>query len=225
MSGPRPAAITSHCTSPSAIAVGELHGCRRPTRSPRTNVSVWIAISCLLAARARRPSRCRRPRSGAPAPAPRTAAPRSRAAHTPEAISEPEAPAPTTASDFGSCSSAHASSVPITRPSNAAPGIGRLTEPVASTIVLAAISVGPVDRDLAGSDQRAAALDQIDLVLLEQPGDAAGQRLDHSLRRRAVIAGVVDLGFADLDPEFVGLPDLGQTTSATRSTALAGMHA
>ena len=44
---------------------------------------------------------------------------------------------------LGSSSSAHASSVPITRPPNCAPGIGRLTEPVASTIVLAEISWPP----------------------------------------------------------------------------------
>ena len=44
---------------------------------------------------------------------------------------------------MGSSSSAHASSVPITRPPNWAPGIGRLTEPVASTIVLAEISWPP----------------------------------------------------------------------------------
>ena len=39
----------------------------------------------------------------------------------------------------GSSASAQASSVPITRPPNSVPGIGRLTDPVASTIVLAAI--------------------------------------------------------------------------------------
>ena len=48
-----------------------------------------------------------------------------------EAISAPDAPAPTTASRCGSSSSAHASSVPMTRPPNSVPGIGLGTEPVA----------------------------------------------------------------------------------------------
>ena len=46
----------------------------------------------------------------------------------------PEAPAPTTTMRLGSSWSAHASSVPITRLPNFVPGIGRLTEPVASTM-------------------------------------------------------------------------------------------
>ena len=50
----------------------------------------------------------------------------------------PDAPAPITASVFGSDSSAHASSVPITRPPNCVPGTGLATEPVASTIALVA---------------------------------------------------------------------------------------
>ena len=40
---------------------------------------------------------------------------------------------------LGSSASAQASSVPITRPPNSVPGIGRFTDPVASRIVLAAI--------------------------------------------------------------------------------------
>ena len=37
--------------------------------------------------------------------------------------------------------------------------------------------VGPADRDLAVSGQRGLALEQVDLVLLEEAGDAAGQAL------------------------------------------------
>src|SRR6476469_9103017 len=48
-----------------------------------------------------------------------------------EAFSAPDAPAPTTTIVFGSAGSAHASSVPITRPPNCVPGIGFFTEPVA----------------------------------------------------------------------------------------------
>ena len=54
-----------------------------------------------------------------------------------EAISVPEAPAPSTASVFGSSSNAHASSVPITRPPNCVPGTGLATEPVARMIAFA----------------------------------------------------------------------------------------
>ena len=50
-----------------------------------------------------------------------------------EAISVPEAPQPTTARRAGTSASAHASSVPITRPPNSTPGIDRGTDPVAST--------------------------------------------------------------------------------------------
>ena len=50
-----------------------------------------------------------------------------------EAISEPEAPAPTTAIFGGSSFSAHASSVAMMRPPNSVPGIGLGIEPVAST--------------------------------------------------------------------------------------------
>jgi len=50
-----------------------------------------------------------------------------------EAISVPDGPAPTTAMRAGTSLSAHASSVPITRPPNCVPGIGRGTDPVAST--------------------------------------------------------------------------------------------
>ena len=50
-----------------------------------------------------------------------------------DAISLPDAPAPTTAILPGSCSNAHASSVPMMRPPNCVPGIGLGSDPVAST--------------------------------------------------------------------------------------------
>ena len=59
-----------------------------------------------------------------------------------EAISAPDAPAPTTAILPGSSFSAQASSVPITRPPNCVPGSGLAIEPVARTTqVLASISL------------------------------------------------------------------------------------
>ncbi len=53
----------------------------------------------------------------------------------------PEAPAPTTASVAGSSGSAHASSVPMTRPPKCVPGSGFFTEPVARMTNLAPYSV------------------------------------------------------------------------------------
>ncbi len=61
----------------------------------------------------------------------------------PEAISAPEAPAPTTVRRAGRSVSAQASSVPITPPPNSTPGIERLTEPVARITVVAVNSRSP----------------------------------------------------------------------------------
>ena len=58
-----------------------------------------------------------------------------------DATSVPDAPAPITASEPGSSSSAHAVSVPRTRPPNRRPRIGVGTEPVARTTFRASISV------------------------------------------------------------------------------------
>ena len=76
-----------------------------------------------------------------------------------QAISVPDAPAPITAIDAGSSLSAHASSVPITLPPNSRPGIGFLTEPVASTTPLAAVELVVADLHVAVRGQRAEALD------------------------------------------------------------------
>ena len=58
-----------------------------------------------------------------------------------DAISVPDAPAPTTASVAGSSVSAHASSVPMTRPPKWVPGSGFFTEPVARITNFAPYSV------------------------------------------------------------------------------------
>ena len=125
------------------------------------------------------------------------------------AISVPEAPAPTTASFAGSSSSAQASSVPITRPPNSVPGIGRLTEPVASTIAFDASSSWSPTRHGAGRGQRAEALVHVDAVLLEQHRDAAGERRD-DLAAALHDGGEVDLRLADLDAELGRVADLLQ---------------
>ena len=49
----------------------------------------------------------------------------------------------------------------------------------------------------------------VDLVLLEQAADAAGEGLDDLLAARGDL-GEVDLAAGDLDAELVGLVDLGQ---------------
>ena len=65
------------------------------------------------------------------------------------------------------------------------------------------------NRHHAVAGQRALALDVVDLVLLEQPGHAAGQRGDDLLPPRAD-GGEVDLRLADLDAEAVRLAHLGE---------------
>ncbi len=76
-----------------------------------------------------------------------------------EAISAPDAPAPTTARRAGTSGSAHASSVPITRPPNSTPGIGRGIEPVARIDAARGdfhrLGVERVDQHVAVGRQRA----------------------------------------------------------------------
>ena len=61
---------------------------------------------------------------------------------------------------------------------------------------------GDPARVAAARAQRGLALDQLDLVFLEQPADAAGERRDDLLAAR-LHAGVVDLDSADLQPELL----------------------
>ena len=98
-----------------------------------------------------------------------------------DAISVPDAPAPTTASVAGSSVKAQASSVPMTRPPKRVPGSGFFCEPVARMTNFAAI-LGAVevaaDLDVGVVGDDAVAVDDVDGVLLEEPGHAAGERLD-----------------------------------------------
>ncbi len=68
------------------------------------------------------------------------------------------------------------------RPPNCRSSSGLATEPQPGSTALG-LDLGPVeltaDLHVAVVGQRAEALDQVDLVLLEQPRDAAGERLDH----------------------------------------------
>src|SRR6201987_1033779 len=141
MSGPRPAAITTHSASPDASPYLNVTDASPDTTS-LTNTPLTTSIPCFL-----------KPRSASlEISVSSVGSTRSSASNscvlTPsrayaDAISDPDAPDPITASDDGSSLSAHASSVPSTRPPNEGPGSGRFTEPVASTIVLADSVCGP----------------------------------------------------------------------------------
>ena len=157
----------------------------------------------------------------------------------PEAISAPEAPAPTTASRVGSSGSAHACSVPITRPPSSTPGIERPTEPVARTTVAASSSsLADAHFDWAptrpapavgaalltgGGRERGLADDHLDPVFLEQPPHAAGER-SHDLLASRLHRGVVDLDSCHASP-YSPASRISLSKSAERSTAFAGMHA
>ena len=109
-----------------------------------------------------------------------------------EAISDPDAPAPTTARVLGSSSSAHASSVPITRPPNWVPGIGFLTDPVARMIVLASIRLPFTVTAPAPASAPSPSITSIPFFL-NSPDDATRKGLDH-LQAAGGDAGEVDLG-------------------------------
>ena len=109
----------------------------------------------------------------------------------------------------GSSASAQASSVPITRPPNCAPGIGSLDRAGGEHDRLGRDLLA-ADRHGALAGQRGLALDQVDLVLLEQARDAAGERRDDLLAACGDGRRSRPRGSADLDPELAGLADLGQ---------------
>ena len=220
MSGPRPAAITSQSTSPSPVPKVNFT-LVSPDSISCTAMPVWIAMPWRL-----RPRSATREMSASSVGSTRSSA-SSRSTSTPrrayaEAISEPEAPAPTTAIEFGSSSSAQASSVPITRPPNCAPGIGRFTEPVASRIVLAAIVWSPtVTRPPPASDPEPSI--RSILFFLNRP-ETPPVRVLTTFWRRALTPAKSTSGSATLIPNS-SASRISDSTSATRSTALAGMHA
>ena len=114
-----------------------------------------------------------------------------------EANSTPTAPLPRMTIDLGISLRPIASSLVMIRlRSISMPGTLRGCEPVATMISFRAVSVcclaaGDLDRALAG--QPGAALDPVDLVLLEEQLDAAGQPLDD-----LVLAGL-HLGHVEAD--------------------------
>src|ERR1044071_5990840 len=140
MSGPRPAAMMNHSTS--AVWSPYVNvTLSSPPCTFSTSVPVLTEMFCLAS---ERPTTLEMSASS-------VGSTRSSASNSStsvpmrpyaDAISAPDAPAPTTAILPGSDSNAHASSVPITRPPNCVAGIGFGTEPVASTTqVLASITL------------------------------------------------------------------------------------
>ena len=114
-----------------------------------------------------------------------------------DANSTPTAPLPMMAIDFGTSFRSIASSLVMIRlRSISMPGTLRGCEPVATMISFFAVSVCLLavgDLDLALAGEPAAALDPVDLVLLEQQLDAAGQALDDLVLAR------LDLVHVDAD--------------------------
>ena len=140
MSGPRPAAMMNQSTS-AFSSPNEKLTLSSELVTFSTSVPVWIVMFCFASVR---PATLEM--SASSVGSTRSSASKSSTSVPSrpyaEAISAPEAPAPTTAILAGSSSSAHASSVPITRPPNSVPGIGLGIEPVARTThLVASISV------------------------------------------------------------------------------------
>ena len=143
------------------------------------------------------------------------------------AISVPDAPAPTTAMEDGSSSSAQASSVPMTRPPKLVPGIGRGTEPVARITPLAASisspSKFPPTLTLASEVTEPWPSMKSMPFFLNRPLTPPVSVLMTRWRRWPTAAKSIS-GSATLIPKS-SASRTSCSTSATRSTALAGMHA
>ena len=124
--------------------------------------------------------------------------------HT-EPSSRPITPAPTTISRCGTWASDSAPVELTTRSSSiSTPLSGATSEPVAMTIALASTMCSapssPATRTLPGPAMLPVPLEGVDLVLLEQEGDAGGVRLHHAVLV-AHHGREVELRRADLDAE------------------------
>ena len=124
-----------------------------------------------------------------------------------EAISAPDAPAPITAMRLGSSSSAHASSVPITRPPKLVPGTGLGIEPVAITTFLASNSWSPTLTFPAGVSDATPSITSTwfffirpptppvsVLITLRRRSPTAAKSIERSGTRDAEVRRLVDLG-------------------------------
>jgi hypothetical protein len=220
VSAPRRAAITSQLASPACSPYPNVT-LESLDRTFRTGVLVWISMPCRFKPRsatfemsASSVGSTRSSISNSSTSTPRRA--------YAEAISAPDAPAPTTAIVFGSSGNAQASSVPITRPPNAVPGIGFFTEPVASRIVFALICWGPtLTAPLPASDP-SPSISSIPFFLNSPDTPPVSVLITFS--QRALTAAKSISGSATLIPNSFA-PRTSLSTSATRSTAFAGMQA
>ena len=143
------------------------------------------------------------------------------------AISVPDAPAPTTASDPGSSSKPQASSVPMMRPPKRVPGIGLGTEPVArmtplATSISSPSKFPPTFTLPSEVTEPWPSMTSIPFFL-NRPLTPPVSVLT-TFRRRCVTAPKSTSGSPTLMPKS-SASRTSCSTSATRSTALAGMHA
>ena len=134
----------------------------------------------------------------------------------------PEAPAPTTTRREGSSSNAHASSVPMTRPPNCVPGIGRATDPVAMMILPALCSSPPTRTVPPPPSDASPSRTSIPFFLKRPPTPPV--RVSTTFRRRSVTAPKSTSGSATLMPNS-SASRTSERMSAVRSTAFAGMQA
>jgi hypothetical protein len=139
-----------------------------------------------------------------------------------DAISAPDAPAPITAIVSGSCSSAHASSVPITRPPKLVPGTGFGIEPVAITTVFACSSWSPTRTLPSGVSEPSPSITSTPFFFIRPPTPPVSVLI--TLRRRSPTAAKSIVRSGTVIPKSED-SSISETMSATRSTALAGMQA
>ena len=138
----------------------------------------------------------------------------------------PDAPAPMIAMEPGSSPISQAPAVSITRPPNCVPGTGRATEPVASTTTLASSSrpsKSPPTFTLPSAVTAPWPLMTSMEFFLNRPATPP-VRVLITLSRRAATPAKSTLGSFTLMPKS-SASRISESTSAVRSTALAGMHA
>ncbi len=112
--------------------------------------------------------------------------------------------------------------MPITRPPNCVPGIGFFTEPVARMIVLAEIWLPPTVTEPAPASAPSPSMYSIPFFL-NRPATPP-VRVLITFSRRALTPAKSTSGSETLIPKS-SASRISDSTSATRSTALAGMQA
>ena len=141
-----------------------------------------------------------------------------------DANSQPMIPPPSTTSRFGTsvCAS---SPVESTQRSESSPSIGGRSgnEPVAMTADLNVTSSPAFDGDRVRVLERPLALDPLDAVRLEQPGDAAGHLLDDAVLPFVGLREV-EPGLPTLTPSLANVSSASLIENAVCTQALVGMQ-